>query len=153
MDAKYINPFLEAAQHIIPQLGFQAVTRGGISVKEQFVFSKGVTILIGMTNQIRGNIAYNMTEETARKIASTMMMGMPVESMDDMAQSAISEMVNMITANAAINFEKMGMLVDISPPSLILGPNFKAKVSNSKFLVMEIKVNDELVELNIGLDS
>lgn len=148
-----INPFIEAIMHIMPQLGFQSVTKGGMSVREQFVESKGVTILVGLTDDARGNIAYNMTEETAMKIASTMMMGMPVTSMDEMAQSAISEMTNMITGNAATIFERMGMRVDISPPSLVVGQKFKAKVSNSKYLVIEMVIDSAVLELNVGVDK
>lgn len=153
MDVKVINPFIEALSSVLPQLGFQNIARGGLNVKEQFVESKGVTILIGLTNQVRGNVAYNMSENTAKKFASTMMMGMPVETMDDMAQSAISELVNMVTANAAISFEKTGLLVDISPPSLVVGTNFKAKLSNGKFIVLEMMVDSEVVEVNIGLEN
>ena len=153
MDVKVINPFIEALTSVLPQLGFQSIVRGGLNVKEQFVESKGVTILIGLTNQVRGNVAYNMSESTAKKFASTMMMGMPVEIMDDMAQSAISELVNMVTANAAISFEKTGLLVDISPPSLVVGTNFRAKLSNSKFIVLEMMIDSEVVEVNIGLEN
>ena len=84
-------------------------------MKDQYVVSNGVTIIVGMTLAIKGNIAYNMTEETAKQVASIMMMGMPVAQMDDMAQSAISEMTNMVTANAAINFEKLGLTVGYFP--------------------------------------
>ncbi len=151
MDVKLINPFVDAIATVMPQLGFQSINRGKLAVKEQYVSSQGVTVLIGMTNQVRGNIAYNMSEETARSIASVMMMGMPVEKMDEMAQSAISELVNMVTANAAINFEKQGMNVDISPPSLALGADFKVKVSSTKYLALELLVDSNAIELNIGL--
>lgn len=146
-----INPFIEAVMHIMPQLGFQNITKGGLLVKDQFMESKGVTVLVGLTDAMRGNVAYNMTEETAKKIASTMMMGMPVPEMDEMAQSAISELTNMVTGNAATNFEKDGLKVDISPPTLIVGSDFKAKVSSSKFIVVEMIVDSLTIELNIGL--
>jgi chemotaxis protein CheX len=41
-----------------------------------------------------------INQATAKKIASIMMTGRPVETLDDMAQSAISELANMISANA-----------------------------------------------------
>ncbi|WP_378951721.1 chemotaxis protein CheX [Pelosinus sp. sgz500959] len=151
MDAKMINPFIEAILYIMPQLGFQNITKGKLLVKDQFMESKGVTVLVGLTDAMRGNVAYNMTEDTAKKIASTMMMGMPVAEMDEMAQSAISELTNMVTGNAATNFEKYGIKVDISPPTLVVGSDFKAKVSSNKFIVVEMIVDSLLIELNIGL--
>ena len=153
MDVKMINPFVDAVSSIMPQLGFQTVTRGKLAVKDQYVVSQGVTIIVGLTLDVKGNVAYNMSEETAKQVASTMMMGMPVAQMDDMAQSAISEMTNMVTANAATNFEKMGVNVDISPPSLIVGADFKAKVSNTKFLAIELLVDSLVIEMNIGLGT
>ncbi len=146
-----INPFIEAILYIMPQLGFQNITKGKLLVKDQFMESKGVTVLVGLTDAMRGNVAYNMTEDTAKKIASTMMMGMPVAEMDEMAQSAISELTNMVTGNAATNFEKYGIKVDISPPTLVVGSDFKAKVSSNKFIVVEMIVDSLLIELNIGL--
>ena len=146
-----INPFIEALMNIMPQLGFQNVSKGKISVGDQFMNSKGVTILVGLTDELRGNVAYNMSTETAKAIASKMMMGMPVAEMDEMAQSAISELTNMVTGNAATNFEKYGLKVDISPPTLVVGSEFKAKVSNSKFVVVEMIVDSLLLELNIGV--
>lgn len=151
MDAKMINPFIEAVMYIMPQLGFQDIVKGNLFVKDQFMESKGVTVLVGMTDAMRGNVAYNMTEETAKAIASKMMMGMPVAEMDDMAQSAISELTNMVTGNAATNFEKCGLKVDISPPTLVVGSDFRAKVSSSKFIVVELLVDSLPIELNIGL--
>ncbi len=146
-----INPFIEALMNIMPQLGFQNISKGKISIGDQFMNSKGVTILVGLTDELQGNVAYNMSTETAKAIASTMMMGMPVAEMDEMAQSAISELTNMVTGNAATNFEKYGLKVDISPPTLVVGSEFKAKVSTSKFLVVEMIVDSLLLELNIGV--
>lgn len=151
MDVKIINPFIDAIMTIMPQLGFENIVKGKLSVGDQFVESKGITILVGLTDQLRGNIAYNMTEETAMQIASKMMMGMPVASLDDLAQSAISELTNMVTGNAATSFEKEGLRVDISPPSLVVGEKFRVKVSSTKFIIVEMVVDSLVIELNIGL--
>ena len=115
--------------------------------------SLGVTVLVGFTKSVRGNVAYNMTKESACKIASTMMMGMPIVDFDEMAQSAISELVNMITANAATHFSSQNLLVDISPPSLVVGEALKARISNGKFLVVEVNADSYSFELNIGIAS
>ena len=106
-----------------------------------------------MTKAIRGNVAYNLTEASAMAIASTMMGGMPVTQFDDLPQSAISELVNMVTANAAIRYEQMGLQVDISPPSLVVGADFRARLLQDKFLVIEMFANGLLLQLNLGLEN
>lgn len=152
MDVRLVNAFVGAFMQIMPQLGFSKVSRGSMGVKDQYVIGQGVTVLIGMTGKVRGSVAYNMRVSTAMKIASVMMMGTSVTELSEFAQSAISEMVNMLTANAAILFEKEGLEVDISPPNLIIGDNFKAKVCNNKYIVLDMVIDGEKIELDIGLD-
>ena len=153
MDARYINPVIDSFREILPQLGFADIQRGKLSMGSNSVESLGVTVIIGMTKDLRGSVAYNMSESTAMTIASTMMGGMPVDQFDELPQSAISELVNMVTANAAIRFEQLGMKVDISPPSLVVGNDFRARLLQEKFLVIEMLADGNLIQLNLGLES
>ncbi|SEJ10504.1 chemotaxis protein CheX [Propionispira arboris] len=151
MDVKFVNPFINAITTVLPQLGFLTITRGKLSTREKAMPSLGVTVLVGFTKSVRGNVAYNMTTEAACKIASTMMMGMPVATFDEMAQSAISELSNMVTANAATNLASMDFEVDISTPSLTLGDNFSVKISDIQYLVIEMDIDGNLIEINMDL--
>ena len=153
MDARYINPVIDAFREILPQLGFTDIQRGNIRMGTNSVESLGVTVIIGMTKAIRGNVAYNLTEASAMAIASTMMGGMPVAQCDELPHSAISVLVNMVTAHAAIRYEQMGLQVDISPPSLVVGADFRARLLQDKFLVIEMLANGLLVQLNLGLEN
>lgn len=153
MDAKQMAPFLDALANIMPQLGFQEVRRGGLRLEEDKLSSKGVMVIIGLTEMLRGNIVYNFSLETARAIASTMMMGMPVPELDDMAQSAISELGNMLAANASILMEGQGVSMNISPPTLIVGESVQARIGAEKRLVVEMFVDNNLVEVDIAVDN
>jgi len=153
MDARFINPVIDAFREILPQLGLSDIQRGKVSMGTNAVESLGVTVIIGVTKDVRGSIAYNLSEATAMLIASAMMGGMPVTQFDDLPQSAISELVNMVTANAAIRFEQMDLKVDISPPSLVVGADFRARLLQEKFLVIEMLADGHLVQLNLGLES
>lgn len=46
---------------------------------------------------------------------------MPVDTLDEMAKSAISELANMLTANSATTLSCMGRTVDISVPHSLKG--------------------------------
>ncbi|MDK2905916.1 MAG: chemotaxis protein CheX [Eubacteriaceae bacterium] len=78
-----------------------------------------------------------------------MMMGMPVEEFDDMAQSALSELSNMLTANATINFSNKGITVDISVPTLMHGE--KIELSLNKEEILEVTFDIDGVKLSIDL--
>ena len=153
MVAKLVNPFVDAFTAVMPQIGFAEPKRTKMGVKAQNAVSLGVSVIVGFTKQIRGNIVYNMSEDTAKFIASTMMMGMPIENFDDMAQSAISEMSNMLTATAATNLAGMGLEVDISTPSLSIGQNFQVKISDTNYLTVEMDLAGHLVELDIAVEQ
>ena len=153
MDVKLVNPFIDAFTTVLPQMGFPTPQRTGMTVNNQNAVSKGVAVIVGFTKEIRGNVVYNMSEDTAKFIASTMMMGMPVESFDEMAQSAISEMSNMLTANAATNLTALGLEVDISTPSLTVGSDFQIKISNEQYLCVVMDVSGHQVEIDIAVQQ
>ena len=153
MDAKLVNPFVDAFTAVMPQIGFAEPKRNKMGVKAQNAVSLGVAVIVGFTKQIRGNIVYNMSEDTAKFIASTMMMGMPVDEFNDMAQSAISEMSNMLTATAATNLAALGLEVDISTPSLSIGQNFQMKISDTNYLTVEMDLAGHIVELDIAVEQ
>lgn len=150
MDVKHINPVIESFENIMPQLGLSSVSKEGISLKGNFIESPGVIIIIGLIGDVKGNIIYGMEMNDAKKMASTMMMGMPVEEFNEMAQSAISELVNMLTANVATNFSRDNINVDISTPTLIQG-SFTANASTDKVICVTMNVDGIKIDANISL--
>ena len=153
MDAKLVNPFVNAVEAVLPQMGFRAPTRKSLNVKQKNVEGLGVSVIVGFTKQLRGNVVYNMDEETAKFIASKMMMGMPVAEFDAMAQSAISEMSNMLTATAATNLAGLSLEVDISTPSLSIGQGFQMKISDGPYLTVAMDVEGHLLEVDIAVEQ
>ena len=152
MDVKYINPFCAALVNIMPQFGFNEIKRGTISIRGKMIKSPGVCIILGIMGDFRGNVIYGVSAKDAQKIASAMMMGMPVIQLDEMALSAISELTNMLTANAATNFSNEGIDIDISTPTLMHG-DFTANASSERVLRIEMFVDDMPFEVNISIDG
>lgn len=153
MDVKLINPFVDAFLNVMPQLGFQEIKKQNVSLKGKNLKSQGVMLNIGIVGDIKGNVVYCLDVEGAKKIASTMMMGFPVNELDDMAQSAISELSNMITANAGTNFAEKGVNINISTPTLIFGNDFEAKMNTDKVICINILVDDIPIEINTAFEK
>lgn len=152
MDVNHINPILEAFTNVIPQVGLSGVFRKDVSVKGGVIESPGVVIILGIVGDIKGNIIYSMNLDCAKKIASKMMMGMPVEEFNELAQSAISELTNMLTANVATNFSKQDININISTPTLIHG-QFSANASTEKVICVTMGVEDVEIDVNISLEK
>lgn len=153
MDVKYINPFVQAFFSVMPQLGFDDIKKEGISLKEDNLVSSGAIMTVGIVGEVKGNVVYCVNLEGAKQIASQMMMGMPVEDFDEMAQSAVSELANMLTANAATFFSEMGISVDISTPTLLHGNNVMIKMNSTQVLCVTLSANGILFEANIAINS
>ena len=153
MDVKYVNPFIESFGSVMPQLGFTDIKKGNLSVKGQELVNSGVIIVIGIVGAIKGNVVYCIDLENAKKIASTMMMGMPVNEFDEMAQSALSELSNMLTATAATCFANEGVEIDISTPALMFGSNITIKMSSNQVLCVQLLANGIPLEINLAFEN
>lgn len=152
MDVKHINPFLDSILTIMPQLGFKDIKKQGISIKDNQIKSLGVMLTVGIVGDIKGNVIYGMSLDSAKQIASIMMMGATVDEFDEIPQSALSELSNMLTANAGINFSNMGININISTPALMYGSDFEVKMNVDKILCIQLLIGDIPMEVNIGIE-
>ena len=152
MDAKLVNPIIDAFMEIMPQMGFPIPKRQRIYLQDRNVISNGVVLVVGFTKQMQGKVIYNMTTDTAKYIASTMMMGVPVTKFGELVQSALREMSNMLTARAATNFANLGLEIDITTPELIIGEDHTIKISDAQYLTVEMKLGEHKVEIALDVD-
>lgn len=151
MDVNHINPVLKSFTNVLPQLGMTNIQKKGVSLKGKVIESPGVVITIGLFGDLKGNIIYGMTEDNAKSIASKMMMGMPVDDFNELAQSAISELINMLTANTATNFSENNIIIDISTPTLMYG-DFTATASSDQVLCVKMGVDEYDIDVNISIE-
>jgi chemotaxis protein CheX len=152
VDVRLINPFIGAVTGIMPQIGFSNITRKGISLKEKKFMVSGVVLTLGIVGDKKGNVVYSIDMDGAKKIASTMMMGMPVEELDDMSKSALSELSNMLTANASINFSNDGINVDISVPTMMYGEEIEINLQKDNIVCIDFDVDGIALSVNVALD-
>lgn len=119
MKAEYINPFLESASVVLEQIANIKAIPGELGIKDIKFAEKYIWIQIGMTGQMEGDIVFGLHEEVALKLISVMMGGYVIAEMDEMGQSAISELGNMISGNASTILFNQGVRVDITPPKVV----------------------------------
>lgn len=142
--AEHINPFLVSAGHILEQVCQLKVTPGRISADNAFIDGDPMFIMLGITGEITGQVCIVFGEAVAKDIASRMMMGMPVNEIDDMAKSALSELGNMIMGNAATLLSANRILIDITPPALGTG---SAKLTSPQLKSMKVPLMCDGAEL------
>lgn len=152
MDAKLANPIIDAFMDVMPQMGFPMPKRLRVYLQDRNVISNGVMLKVGFTKQMHGNVVYNMTLETARYIASTMMLGVPVNKFNDLTQSALREMSNVLTARAATHFSELGIEVDITTPELVIEEDYTIKISEAQYLTVEMEMGGHRMDIALSVD-
>jgi len=123
--ADHINPFIISVCKIMKdmcmldlKIGKPAVTKGEYQADTSI-------IKLGLKGNLTGEVILNIMHPTALQIVSKMIM-MPVDTIDEMGQSAMSELGNMIAGNAATVFANNNIIIDITPPDYYLGSGFRS---------------------------
>ena len=119
MKSENVNAFIQGAQNILGTICGSSGKLGKLFVKQAPYDPMAVSVIIGITGQLSGEVIYTMDKACGLYLASKVMMGMPVPEMDAMAQSAVSELANMISGNVAINLFSQGVEVDITTPTFV----------------------------------
>ena len=151
MKAEFINPFLTAAFMVLERLGNKTTDKGKLTLKSSPIEGNDVNTIIGVTGDIRGQVLYSMNIDTAMKLASMMLMGMPVTEFDELCKSAVNELGNMITGNAASELGNSGFNCTITPPTLFMGREVTVSIKNSQILVIPIITDFGEIAINVAL--
>ncbi|QUL99181.1 MAG: chemotaxis protein CheX [Candidatus Fermentithermobacillus carboniphilus] len=147
--ADLVNPFLQGAVEFFKSELNTCIDRGKLRLEASRATPQQVNIIVAVTGDAEGLVLYSMTERTAKNIASTMT-GSPVPVFDELAESALAEMGNIITGQAAAGLEKMGFTCRISPPALVYGEGTIISTVDIKRLVVPIRI-ESLGDLDISI--
>lgn len=152
MDVKYINAFIRGLLDVSEMLGLTNMQRTGLNKRDTLQTKDEVNIIIGLTGEVSGNVVLSMPETTARNIASLMMGGMPVEQLDLISKSAMCELANMVAGNSVSKLEELGVLLNITPPTLVAGYNLVTLISQVETLVIQFTGSPGSLEMNVALE-
>lgn len=151
LDIKYINPFLKATITIFELLGIAGGKVGKPAIRDLEFDETIFLIQVGVTGAMKGQVFFGLQDAEAMQIASTMMMGAPVTSLDPMACSALQELGNMILGNTSTLFSTMGIIFDITPPLSMHGKKLKIQ-TDVPAISIPVLVNDqEYIRLYIAV--
>jgi chemotaxis protein CheX len=152
MNETYINPFLDALIKVLDQFGVSNTDIGHFEKKDRMQVNLDVTAIVGLVGDIKGNVAYSLSQDTAKKIISSMMNGMAIYDFDYIARSAIGELSNMVTGKASILLSNMGVNIDISPPSIIVGEDIYFIISPVQSIAVDVQTPAGRIEVNIEIE-
>ncbi|MBF8984913.1 chemotaxis protein CheX [Lutibacter sp. B2] len=148
MKAEYINSFIKASKDVLTQMTTMDFQVEKPYLKENPINVSNVIIIVGITGEIRGQVVFSMNEITAKQVVSNMMGGMPVDELNDISKSALSELGNMIMGNSATLLFNIGKNIDITPPTLMIGQNVSMS-GQMTTVCIPLTYNEHHIELDI----
>ena len=150
MRVEYINPFVEAAYMVLTEVLTSEVTRGNIFLKSATKPALGVAAIVGLAGEVEGRVLFDMSKLTATKIASVMNME-ELSQIDNLVKATISELANMITAQAVTKLYELGFKFDLTPPALFTGENMEISDPGIETLIVPIETPYGSIEINVAV--
>ncbi|MCH5282684.1 MAG: chemotaxis protein CheX [Treponema sp.] len=156
MRVEYINPFVETSYRVLKEvLGGIDVKRGELSLKSVAMPVKGVAALVGLAGDVEGRVLFDMSFQTALNVASKMN-GETLTQFDDLTKATISELANLITAQAVTKLHDLGFKFDLTPPTLFAGEKMEIAAlpgssQNVEALIVPLISECGEIELNVAI--
>jgi chemotaxis protein CheX len=122
MSPELARPFINATKHVLLNTAALEVMAGKPYVKQDRSASGSVSALIGITGDCRGMFAISFDRSTAVHIVRQML-GDAIEDIVQDVQDAMGEITNMISGHARLGLVDMGLKLQGSTPSVVMGDN------------------------------
>lgn len=150
MRVEYINPFSEAAYVVLSEVLAGETKRGDLYLKYTCMPVMGVAAIVGLAGDVEGRVVFDMTLDTALKIASSMNEE-KLAAFDELARATITELANLITAKAVTTLHELGFKFDLTPPALFTGDNMEISSSDIEALIVPMETPQGKVEINVAI--
>jgi chemotaxis protein CheX len=151
MKVEYVNAFIKASTEVLNNFVAEKFSVGRPFIRQNPFPTSEIVIILGITGEFKGQAVFSMGLDVAKAIASGMMMGMPVNEIDEMAKSALSELGNMIMGNSATLLFNQGIKIDITPPSLVKGTSIEISFAGMETMCVSLVSNMGNVEFDIAI--
>jgi chemotaxis protein CheX len=152
LKVEFISPFITATVKVLEtEIGRPVpVEKGQLSIESSSYTCQDMTVLIGVIGAVQGIIMYGMSERTAKNIVSAFL-NERVVVFNDMVESGIAEMGNVITGIASAELEKAGFASTLAPPTIITGRGVVISTINIKRLQIPLKTEFGDIEIGVAL--
>ncbi len=151
MKAEYANIFIQSAVSVLlKEVGIH-LSRKDLLRKSAPVPTRPISIIVGITGSIRGQIVYAMDQAFAFGIARAMLPNkLPIDSRE-LVNSAISEIANIITGQASIALAGGTRKMHLTPPLVIMATDLTMDFLSIPTIALSLLSEIGVLEINIAL--
>jgi chemotaxis protein CheX len=151
MQAKQINGILNGTRNVLEGHLSLSVEPGKPSLQVNPVLSGQVSVIVGMTGNIKVDLIMGMSQETTKMIIGRMFGGMEISEIDEMGWSAFSEFGNWVGAGCCTELSDLGLEVNITPPIINEGQSrFR---SANQFISIPFQMDNHEIMIHISTQN
>jgi chemotaxis protein CheX len=148
----FVNPFVSSAREILEEVLSGRIDAGKIRLSPAPVSSRGVTAIVGVTGEGEGRVLFDMSRETALRIATEMNQEAQTD-LGVLAKDTLSELASMMTGRAVTVLNDRGHNLRVSPPTLVAGDNVTISNSELETLVVPLTTSCGEVIVNVAMET
>jgi chemotaxis protein CheX len=150
VNVKFLNPFVDAAAEVLQAEVGIVSQKGNLSLQKSAMTAADITVLLTLVGQVEGVVLYGLSTQTGLKIVSKMM-GQEFIEFDNLAQSGVAELGNVITGRATVKLSQVGYDTNISPPTLIQGHGIQISTLDFGRIVVPLTTEFGDIEVHLAL--
>ena len=150
MRVQIVNRYVQAALDVISKETSLPVHRGGLLLEGNPYTTEDVTAVIGISGQLSGSIYLSMADSVALKLIGAIL-GQESSELDELGQSGIAEMANVIAGSAGIQLAEEGVETVINPPLVLVGRGARLSTVEIQRLVVPLTTAYGEVKLHVAL--
>ncbi len=153
MKAEYANVFIRSAVHVFQkELGIR-LTRESVNRKNSPIPSLPVSIVLGITGSVRGQVVYSMDRSFGEDIAHVMVPNKLPSELKKLVNSAVGEIANMVTGQASIELAGQDRVIHLTPPAVFTGTDLAVDFLEVPTICLRLLSEMGVLEINIGLEE
>lgn len=150
MNVKFLNPFVDAAAEVLMAEAKVNISKGNLTLQKSALTTDEVTVLINLIGQVQGVVLFGLSEQLGMKLVSKMM-GQDFSEFDNLAQSGVAEMGNVISGRATVMLSEAGYQSTISPPTMITGKGVQISTLDFPRIVVPLTCDFGIMVIHLAL--
>ncbi|MCG8568899.1 MAG: chemotaxis protein CheX [Spirochaetes bacterium] len=151
MKAEWINPFMSNAIAVLEQMANIKFERSSMTMKEDPTPTNEISIIVGITGFIQGQVVYSLKEHTAQRIAQALAPNEKTVVDGAFIESSIAEIANIITGRTTIQLSGKDRVLHITPPTIIMGKNYSISFIKLNTISVNLSSRFGTMEVNIAM--
>lgn len=152
MRTHIIQAFIGAGRDVLAQEMGEPVEPGKMKMQGGPYKTNDVTVIIGLAGDMEGSVILSMSKDTALAYVSRVM-GEATAELDELAQSGVGELANVIAGRAGVTLGEKGDDVVIAPPTIIMGAGSTLSTLGLPRLILPVETPLGVVEIQLATNG